>query len=307
MVIKLNLKIITAAVLLAAIFASVSLCVLSAHPSGDAVKDGSHTVTAVCVPILMYHEVKYKSPGKDVIMPYEFESDLKYLKENGYHTVMMSDLINYVYNNKKLPAKPVVISFDDGYLNNYVYVFPLIKKYNAKIVLSIIGKNTDDFTAIKDENIDYSHVTWGEINEMENSGLVEIQNHTYNLHKITRGRYGCDKKYGESQSDYAAELENDIGKLQTEIRLYTGILPNTFTYPYGKVCKDSLPVLKAMGFKATLSCTYGVNIITKDKNTLYGLRRICRSHNQSAEKSITGAMKTLKYRKIDSNIKFESQ
>jgi hypothetical protein len=52
-------------------------------------------------------------------------------------------------------------------------------------------KNTDDFTQIPDNNIDYSHVTWDQLDEMLSCGLVEVQNHTYNLHSITKNRYGC--------------------------------------------------------------------------------------------------------------------
>lgn len=297
MVIKLNIKFIIAVFL--------SVCIIVA--SFSILKNNSpstHTVIAidndsVCVPIIMYHEVKTSKAGKDAITPYEFESDLKYLKANNYTTITMSDLINYVDNGKSLPEKPIILSFDDGYLNNYVYVFPLLKKYNMKIVLSIIGKDTDDFTTIKDENINYSHVTWSEINEMLSSKYVEIQNHTYNMHTITKKRCGCKKNPGETQAHYAEALTSDIEKLQNEIMFYTGYTPNTFTYPYGFVSSDSLPIIKSMGFKATLTCDYGVNIITKDPDSLFGLKRICRSHGFPVQKAIIQGMETLKYRKID--------
>lgn len=297
MVIKLNVKVIASVVLAVCIFAVSFFLLSNKAPTSQAAVASSND--SICLPIIMYHEVKTSKTGKDVITPYEFESDLKYLKENNYTTITMSDLINYVDNGKSLPEKPIILSFDDGYLNNYVYVFPLLKKYNMKIVLSIIGKDTDDFTTIKDDNIDYSHVTWGEINEMISSKYVEIQNHTYNLHTITKKRYGCKKNPGESQAHYAGVLTSDIERLQNEIMFYTGYTPNTFTYPYGFVSDDSLPIIKNMGFKASLTCDYGVNIITKDPETLFGLKRICRSHGFSIQKAITQGMETLKYRKID--------
>lgn len=252
---------------------------------------------SVCVPIIMYHEVKNCSAGKDVITPFEFESDLKYLKENNYTTITMTELINHVYKKTPLPAKPVILTFDDGYYNNYVYVFPLLKKYHMKIVLSIIGKNTDDFSQLEDININYSHVTWNQINEMMKSGLVEIQNHTYNLHAIRRGRYGCGKKFGESQKQYEKVLSDDILRLQNEVAFYTKFTPNTFTYPYGKVSNASLPIIKKLGFKASLTCIYGMNIINYNPDCLFELRRICRSHSYTMKKAIDGAEKTLKYRK----------
>jgi len=250
----------------------------------------------VCVPIIMYHEVKTFKLGKDVISPYEFESDLKYLSANNYTAITMTQLIDYVYKNKDLPQNPIILSFDDGYLNNYIYVLPLLKKYNTKIVFSIIGKNTDDFTRIPDKNIDYSHVTWDQLNEMIDSELVEVQNHTYNLHFYNKGRIGCAQISGESLTHYEKIMTEDIGAFQKEITAMTGETPNTFAYPYGRSSKNTDAILKGLGFKATLSCDYGVNLITKDKNELYDLKRIARSHGHSIEKLLPEAMKTLKYR-----------
>jgi peptidoglycan/xylan/chitin deacetylase (PgdA/CDA1 family) len=139
----------------------------------------------------MYHEIKPFKAGKDVITPYEFESDLKYFREHGYHAVTMTQLVNYVSGVEALPENPIVLSFDDGYLNTYTYAYPLLKKYDMKIVLSSIGKDTDEFTKTPVGNIDYAHVTWDQLNEMIDSGCVEAQNHTYNLHHIGGDRVGC--------------------------------------------------------------------------------------------------------------------
>lgn len=249
----------------------------------------------ICLPILMYHEVKYKKLGKDVIAPQELESDLAWLKKNGYHSVFMKDLIAYVRGRAGLPEKPIVLTFDDGYLNNYIYAYPLMQKYDMKMVFSIIGSSTDDFTKFPDSNLDYSHVTWSQLLEMLRSGRVEVQNHTYGLHRITRNRFGCQKRPGETQEHYEGVLTRDIGDLQTQIRLMTGVTPDTFTYPYGKVSKESRAVLKRLGFQASLSCDFGVNRLTHDPECLYGLRRIARPHGVSAETSLRRAMKTLRY------------
>lgn len=247
----------------------------------------------VTVPIFMYHEVKPFKTRKDVITPYEMESDLKYLKENKYTTITMTQLIDYVDGKGILPEKPIILSFDDGYLNNYVYAYPLLKKYDMKVVISIIGKNTDDFTRIPDDNVDYSHVTWDQINEMIKSGYVEIQNHTYNMHSMNGSRFGCQKNNGETLAHYEQAMTDDIKKLQDEISSNTGTTPNTFAYPYGKVSKESLPILKKLGFKATLTCNYGVNLITRDQEALYGLKRVCRVHGVPIQKALEKAMNTL--------------
>ena len=124
------------AVVLSALFV---LCPLAAYAAGE-------EADAVPLPIIMYHEVKPDKSGKDAIQPWELESDLRWLAENGYTTVVMADVIAYVRDGTPLPEKPIVLSFDDGYYNNYVYVLPLLRQYAARIVFSLLGRNTDDFT-----------------------------------------------------------------------------------------------------------------------------------------------------------------
>ena len=292
MVIKINYKYLLGIVLI--IFSSLIFLIIGySHPSPDADKSNDNGET-LYLPIIMYHEIKTYKTGKDVITPYEFESDLKYLQNNNYHTITMTELINYVYGNGKLPENPIVLSFDDGYLSTYKYAFPLLKKYNMKMVFSIIGKNTDDFTRIPDDNLDYSHVTWAQLKEMTDSGYVEVQNHTYNLHKMSNGRIGCMQCHAESAEKYEQLLTDDITKLQNKIFESTGKSPNTFTYPYGKFNNNSELIMKKLGFKATLSCQYGINAIKKDPERLFGLKRICRSHGYNMKKLLKEAQKTIK-------------
>ena len=80
----------------------------------------------VRVPVIMYHAVMDDASrlGKYVISPEELESDFKWLSENGYTAVLSEDLINYTENGAALPEKPILLTFDDGYYNNYLYAYP---------------------------------------------------------------------------------------------------------------------------------------------------------------------------------------
>ena len=240
---------------------------------------------SVEVPILMYHSIlrSTNTHGDYIITESAFESDLKYLKDNGYTSVVMQDLIDFVYNGKKLPEKPVVLTFDDGYSNNYLYAFPLLKKYNSKAVLSIIGYYTDLYTQTPDENPSYSHVTWNDIKKMMKSGVVEFQNHSYNLHTTDKGRNGSKKKRSESLDAYKAMLTEDLGKLQDAFKQNTGYTPTTFTYPFGSVSNASFDIIKEFGYKATLSCESGMNTVTRDPDCLYMMKRYLRTPKKSAE------------------------
>ena len=227
------------------------------------------------VPIIMYHSI-LKDPARSnkyTITPAVLEEDLKYIKANGYETITISDLISYVYDDKPLPPKPIILTFDDGHYNNYGYLYPLLEKYDMKAVISIVGSYTDKFSETDEANLNYSYLRWKDINELISSGRIEFQNHTYNLHDNTHGRIGAKKKKGESDDEYKKILEEDINKLQNEFKENTGYVPTCFTYPFGGISNSSLDIIKELGFKASLSCEEGINKITKNPNSLYLLKR----------------------------------
>lgn len=233
------------------------------------------------LPIIMYHHIIEKQDrlNKFAITPAQFENDLKYLKENGFETITIKELVAHVYDNSPLPEKPIIITFDDGQESFYEYAYPLLKKYNMSAVLSIVGSFTDTYSEIEDHNVIYSYLTWKEINEMSNSPYVEIANHTYNMHSVDKGRKGCSKKAGESLEQYRAVLEEDILKLQNEILMYTGHEAITFTYPFGKFSKETKDILKDFGFSAIFNCAEVVNVIDKSNpDFLYNLGRFNRPH-----------------------------
>lgn len=88
------------------------------------------------LPIIMYHSMLRNGSGEYTISPETFEEDLRYLKDNGYTTIYMQDLLDYINKQVPLPEKPIMLTFDDGYYNNYLYAYPLAKKYESKIVIS---------------------------------------------------------------------------------------------------------------------------------------------------------------------------
>jgi len=257
----------------AAAFAAAAL-ILCHAPS--ALAAGEETV----VPIIMYHEVRPTGARKDVVLPEELEADLIYYAENGYTSVTMDEVIRHVYLGEALPEKPIVITFDDGYLNNYTYVLPLIKKYGVKIVLSVITKSADDFTAAQDSNPSYAHMTWDELREMTSTGLVEMQNHTRNMHKCAGGMLGCQQMDGEPAPDFERRLTSDVTAAQESMTRELGKTPTVFTYPYGLGSALSEDILRELGFAATLSCDFGVNRLTQDPDCLMMMKRICRVHGE---------------------------
>ena len=278
---------------LAICLACLCVCLAGGVIWRQAMPAAAETAEGVQVPIIMYHGMlkDQKQQGKYVIDPDLFESDLKYLKEQGYNTVVMQDLIDYVKKGKALPDKPIMLSFDDGYLNNFLYAYPLLRQYESKMVFAPIGRFVDEYSEMDDRNPIYALVTWSDIKDMMDSGLVEVQNHTYNMHTTDKGRKGSMRKKGESEETYRQVLMEDVGKLQSRMQEMTGYTPTTFVYPFGAISKEALPILKEMGFQATLSCESRINTLTDDPNCLYGLGRFRRPNSMDSKTFFTKTVK----------------
>ncbi|MGE4549720.1 MAG: polysaccharide deacetylase family protein, partial [Intestinibacillus sp.] len=211
------------------------------------------------LPILMYHSILKDSSqaGKYTLSPEVLKSDLTYLQQKGYETVTISDLLAYVQDGTPLPPKPVMVTFDDGYYNNYVYAYPILKEMNMRAVVSIIGCQTALFTENGEENAYWSHLTTERCREMAASGIVEIENHSYDLHTYGNRR-GCLRVRGEDQESYKEFLQKDAQETQDMMTEAGSPAPKCYTYPFGFASRESEAILKAMGFQCTLGCQEGV-------------------------------------------------
>lgn len=257
----------------------------SALFSGADGRDDKSAKEEVFLPIIMYHSIlKDKNLQNDyTISPTLFENDLKYLTDNGYTTVTVEDLINYVYHGKDLPDRCIMLTFDDGYYNNYYYAFQLLKKYKCRAVISPIASMTEKFTQTQDISVTYGHISDNDIREMANSGYVEIQNHSYDMHTLTP-RKGVSKKRGESTEDYKNTVTNDITKAQNYLENVTGKKPSCFVYPFGAKSEGTEEIVRELGFVCTMTCTEEPNVITRDKESLFELGRYRRDGKESMEK-----------------------
>ncbi len=244
---------------------------------------GAVSDDAVYLPIVMYHGLSEnpQKQGRYVISPAVLEEDLKYIKENGYTTVVMEDVIRYVQDGEPLPPKPVMLTFDDGNYNNYVYAYPLMQKYDCKMVISPIGAAVDRYTQNGNYQVEYATCHWEHLRQMQQSGRVEIQNHSYNLHG-TSDRKGSAKKASETLAEYQRTFVEDISHMQQRMKEELSKAATTFVYPFGAVSRESVSLLQKMGFKATMGCEERVNVITNDKACLYGLGRYLRTGTMSS-------------------------
>lgn len=165
------------------------------------------------VPVLMYHAVSDQTWGLEglFLSPSDMEAQLKYLTENGYDPIFFSDLPHL--NQYK---KPVILTFDDGYNNNYTDLYPLLQKYNVKATIFVIPSSVGG---------QYS-MTAAQIKEMADSGLVSIQSHTQD-HK-------------ELASLSAEQQKQQFAQSQLAIARMTGRIPSVLSYPSGSYDSNTL-------------------------------------------------------------------
>ena len=181
------------------------------------------------IPILLYHQTPIeKSERKDYYLcttAKQFEKQIVGLKDLGYTFITYDDLIKYNNNELALPEYVVLITFDDGYLNNYENAYPIAKKHNIPITIFVI----DDCVGTT------GYFSWEQAREMENSGLVSI--HTHGKTHIPYGNESAEivKNY----ITYAhSHLEEELGHPVNKV----------FAYPYGSCSDVSVKTLSDLGF-----------------------------------------------------------
>jgi len=130
---------------------------------------------SIDIPVLMYHLCLKDIPPDDVkgmaVTVEEFDEQLQALKDAGYKSISFEQYYNYKRFGASLPSKPIILTFDDGYENNYTNAFPILKKHNMKATIFIVT------SAVGELGVQYPHMTWEQMKEMEYSGLITIQNH----------------------------------------------------------------------------------------------------------------------------------
>lgn len=134
------------------------------------------------IPILMYHTIADTVAPEDensCVQTEVFDSQMKALIDNNYTPITFYDLENYLEGNAGLPEKPILITMDDGYLNNYTIAYPIYKKYNISATLFVSPYY------MQEQNTE-RHFGFAAAREMEQSGLIDIESHGYNHTPFTK-------------------------------------------------------------------------------------------------------------------------
>lgn len=208
--------------------------------------------------VLMYHMVSNHLPKNKSkfnrlrVKPKEFEKQLKWLKKNNFKSYTLSELVNL----KVIPKKSVVLTFDDGYEDNFTNAFPLLQKYDFKATIYIVlNRFNNDWATDKDLNTSSAELnnekmlSNEQVNIMINSGLIEIASHTFD-HVNLPTTSDTNKMY-------------QIEKSREEIINIFNIKCSSFAYPFGFYDKKDVEIAKNSNYTNATTTVNGVYDITK--------------------------------------------
>jgi peptidoglycan/xylan/chitin deacetylase (PgdA/CDA1 family) len=188
-------------------------------------------VVAGGMPALMYHKIGDSPPGSELaklwVSVEKFRAQLEYLRDNDYTAITFSDWRDAEKGVKPLPEKPVLITFDDGYRNNYDAAFPLLREFGMKGNVFLVYETMDRHNSWHDPATEpwLKMLTWAQIKEMQDSGVFEFGSHTM--------RHRCLTEI--PLEDARWELTESKRRLEEKLgREVVG-----FAYPYGAGAYDA--------------------------------------------------------------------
>jgi len=211
----------------------------------------------ISVPILMYHRI-----GNEVDSPWwvtvqDFENQLQSLREQGYTSVWPSELAAHQRWGWPLPAKPIVLTFDDGYLNLMEQAEPLLRKYGFKGVSYLITGRVGDTAEKRQQWEGTPLLIWPEVRAIQQRGTIRFGGHS-RTHPNLRA---------------LADSRQEIASCYRDLRRKGGLTPEGFCFPFGQYKDETLAGLRRAKFVTATTCEDGIAEI-KPGATLLELPRV---------------------------------
>ncbi|MDI3248032.1 MULTISPECIES: poly-beta-1,6-N-acetyl-D-glucosamine N-deacetylase PgaB [unclassified Pseudomonas] len=228
---------------------------------------------------IAYHDVEDRDPDQAVVAvrTERLIEQLAWLRENGYQAVSVDQILAARRGGPALPPKAVMLSFDDGYSSFYTLVMPILRAYHWPALLAPVGSWIDtplnqpvDFAGTPRPRGEF--LTWQQIREVSQSGLVEIAAHTDANHKgilanpqgnlepaATTRSFDPKTNGYESEAQFQARMRADVAAISNKIRTVTGKAPRVWVWPYGAADGTSLAVVGEHGYEMALTLEDGLD------------------------------------------------
>ena len=249
---------------------------LTAFDTEDSAED---EYGGVFLPVLMYHQITpFITDSEWEISRSMFWRQMQFLWFNGFNTITIAELIEYVFGDGELPDNPVLVTFDDGYLNVYRYAFPVLEHFGHRAVTFVIGHNVGQSTYKDTGFLVTPKFSFADARNMLH--VMDIQSHSFDMHQwpyfeAGRARENMLRWYDECVYEFTEILKNDHKKISSLIYRELGIDVVAVAFPGGRFDELVLEILVDLGVKVTFRSTPGTNMVMRgEPASLHGLRRI---------------------------------
>lgn len=199
------------------------------------------------IPVLNYHQINNEAHNALTLSSEEFDGQMAYLYDAGYTTISPNQLVDYLQYGTELPSNPVLITFDDGYVDNYNVAYPILQKYDFKATIFLIT----DFVGNNGR-----YLNWKQVKEMSNSGF-DFQSHTLSHMLLATA----------SDEEVLSQLTKSRAGLEWRLKKKVEYL----AYPGGAYDQRTIELAKQAGYRAAFTINFGRD--TKNCG-LFALNRI---------------------------------
>jgi peptidoglycan/xylan/chitin deacetylase (PgdA/CDA1 family) len=216
------------------------------------------TKKQIKLPIIMYHHIDtLENVDKNDkiavglrVSPEVFERQLKYIKDNSYTTITSFELADYINAKKELPKKPILLTFDDGYKDNYTKAFPILQKYNMKGDFAIItgGTNNSDYMTtadLKDLLKKGHYIASHTVNHCTTA--IKTGNNTFQDSPIDTIEKPCTK-FATQERLTAGQIKYEFQKSKEDLEKSLGIKVTHIVFPYGFWNQQAVEIAKSLGY-----------------------------------------------------------
>ncbi len=199
------------------------------------------------IPVLMYHSITEDSRKIFSVNKKDFYNQMKYLKDNGFNTLSLDEVYEHMINKKPFPEKSAVITFDDGYKDNYDNAYPILKELGLKATIFVVTGNVDEGSY---------YLSSEEIKKLQRDN-IDIQSHTVNHLKLSKLTQNQRIKELSDSKEYLEKLLNKKVKYMA--------------YPYGKYNENVIQDVMEAGYKMAFTTNQGWMNLDQG---MYSLKRV---------------------------------
>lgn len=185
------------------------------------------------VPVIFYHSIEASKDNELKMSKEKFRKEMQYLKDNKYTTLTLDEFYDYIKNNKSIPENSILITFDDGYVDNYTNAYPVLKEFGFNATIFVITDMIGNH---------YDYLTRDQIKEMSQNG-IDIASHTAGHENLLE----ISKKNQVETLKKSKEVLEDI----------TGKKIEYVAYPFGDFNDITIEATKEVGYKMAFSTIRG--------------------------------------------------